>query len=132
GAPLALDLMLTGRSVSPSEAVKMGLVDRLVPREQLQAAAKALVRERPPLRRAPWSVRLLNWAPLRPVLARGIRARVRKRARPEHYPAPYALVDLWVRHGGHGPAAYRAEAESIGALLVTPTCRNLVRVFLLR
>src|SRR5690606_820807 len=40
--------------------------------------------------------------------------------------------DLWERYGGSGAAAYRAEAESIGQLLVTPTCRNLVRMFGLR
>ncbi len=56
----------------------------------------------------------------------------RKRARREHYPAPYAIVDLWERHGAHGAAALRAEVESIGRLLVTPTCRNLVHVFELR
>jgi len=57
---------------------------------------------------------------------------VRKRAKREHYPAPYAIVDLWERHGARGEAAMRAEARSIGELLVTPTCRNLVHVFKLR
>jgi len=35
GAPLALDLMLTGRSLSPQEALKCGLVDRVVKRVTL-------------------------------------------------------------------------------------------------
>ena len=39
GAPLALDLMLTGRMLSPAEAVAHGLVDRAVPRSDLDAAA---------------------------------------------------------------------------------------------
>jgi 3-hydroxyacyl-CoA dehydrogenase/enoyl-CoA hydratase/3-hydroxybutyryl-CoA epimerase len=70
--------------------------------------------------------------PLRPFLASRVRAGVRKRVRREHYPAPYAIVDLWERHGARGEAALRAEAASIGELLVTQTCRNLVRVFGLR
>ena len=60
------------------------------------------------------------------------RSGVRKRVRREHYPAPYAIVDLWERYGAHGEQALRAEAMSIGKLLVTPTCRNLVHVFELR
>ena len=132
GAPLALDLMLTGRSLSPREAVAAGLVDRVVQRADLSAAAAALIVDRPRSRRAAWHLRVLSSTPVRPVLARFIRTRLRQRARRQHYPAPYAIVDLWVRHGGRGEAAFRAEALSIGELLVTRTCRNLVRVFELR
>jgi 3-hydroxyacyl-CoA dehydrogenase/enoyl-CoA hydratase/3-hydroxybutyryl-CoA epimerase len=132
GAPLALELMLTGRSLSPHEAVKAGLVDRIVPRDALRSAAKELIAQRPPRRRAPWYLAMLNRMPLRSLVARRVRAGVRKRARREHYPAPYAIVDLWERYGARGDAALRAEAASIGKLLVTPTCRNLVHVFELR
>ena len=61
-----------------------------------------------------------------------MRAQVAKRARQEHYPAPYALIDLWQRHGGNGPRALEAEARSMAELLCTPTSRNLVRVFFLQ
>jgi 3-hydroxyacyl-CoA dehydrogenase/enoyl-CoA hydratase/3-hydroxybutyryl-CoA epimerase len=132
GAPLALDLMLTGRSLSPKEALGAGLVDAVVPRTQLAAAAASFIARRPARRRAPMHLRLLSAAPLRPILARSVSNRLRKRAAREHYPAPYAIVALWLRYGGRGAAAFRAEAESIGALLVTPTSRNLVRVFELR
>src|SRR5690606_17764604 len=132
GAPLALDIMLTGRSLSPKESLEAGLVDALVPRAELDRKAAALLTERPKLRRAAWHLRALNSAPLRPIVAAAIERQLRRRARREHYPAPYAIVDLWRRHGAHGDAAYRAEAESIGQLFVTPTSRNLVRVFNLR
>ncbi|HET8699363.1 MAG TPA: 3-hydroxyacyl-CoA dehydrogenase NAD-binding domain-containing protein [Gammaproteobacteria bacterium] len=132
GAPLALDLMLTGRSLSPAEALAGGLVDKVTPKAELAAAAASLIAKRPPPRKAPWYLRALSLAPARPLLARNVRERVRKRARADHYPAPYAIVDLWVQHGGSGDAAYRAEAQSIGALFVTQTSKNLVRVFGLR
>jgi 3-hydroxyacyl-CoA dehydrogenase/enoyl-CoA hydratase/3-hydroxybutyryl-CoA epimerase len=132
GAPLALDLMLTGRSLSPREALAVGLVDRVVARDELAAAAATMIRASPPRRRAPWHLRLLGIPLARRWLAGAVRKRVRRRARPEHYPAPFAIVDLWERFGARGDAAYRAEAESIGRLFVTPTCRNLVRVFSLR
>ena len=57
---------------------------------------------------------------------------MRGSARREHYPAPYAIVDLWLRYGAVGAASYEAEARSISELMCTPTSRNLVRVFLLQ
>ncbi|HWN38994.1 MAG TPA: 3-hydroxyacyl-CoA dehydrogenase NAD-binding domain-containing protein, partial [Gammaproteobacteria bacterium] len=132
GPLLALDLMLTGRSMSPYEALKAGLVDAVVERDALRSKAKDFVSRRPPRRRAPWYLAALNRMPLRSLVAARVRAGVRKRAKREHYPAPYAIVDLWERHGARGEAAMRAEARSIGELLVTPTCRNLVHVFKLR
>jgi len=132
GAPLAMDLMLSGRSVSPMEALRSGLIDQVADPAHLDQAARNVVRRRPPSRRAPFHLRALNLRPARYWLGRRIRARVTRRARREHYPAPHAILDLWVRHGASGPDAYRAEARSIAELLFTPTSKNLVRVFFLR
>jgi 3-hydroxyacyl-CoA dehydrogenase/enoyl-CoA hydratase/3-hydroxybutyryl-CoA epimerase len=132
GAPVALDLMLTGRSLSPREAYKVGLVDKLVAREALTAAAAEMIASRPRPRRAPWHLALLSRAPLRAFVAGRIANRLARRANRNHYPAPFALLDLWRRFGGRGPQALEEEARSIGRLLVTRTCRNLVRVFGLR
>ncbi len=132
GALRALDLILTGRSVTPMEAAAMGLIDRAVPEAELQAAALDFIERKPPRRRAAWYLRLLRLPFLRPLLARSLRGRVARRARKSHYPAPYAIIDLWRLHGAGGPAAYAAEAESIGNLVVSRTSRNLVRMFWLR
>jgi 3-hydroxyacyl-CoA dehydrogenase/enoyl-CoA hydratase/3-hydroxybutyryl-CoA epimerase len=66
------------------------------------------------------------------MLAQRMTATVRRNAPREHYPAPYAIVDLWRQHGGKGEASIEAEARSISRLMCTPTSRNLVRVFLLQ
>jgi 3-hydroxyacyl-CoA dehydrogenase/enoyl-CoA hydratase/3-hydroxybutyryl-CoA epimerase len=124
--------MLTGRSLSPFEARAIGLVDVLAPKGDTEGAALRLLRRRPPLRRASWYLRLLNARVVRPLLARRLRQRIARKARPEHYPAPHALIDLWERYGGVGAEAYRAEAASIGRLLVSKSSKNLVRLFLLR
>src|SRR6185436_1490875 len=44
----------------------------------------------------------------------------------------YALIDLWVTHGGDRQAMQKAEIASFARLLVSETSRNLVRVFFLR
>ena len=132
GAPAALNLMLTGKSISAVEARRMGLLDRIVSDAQLDQAARELVAARPRKRRPPAHLRILGLPAVRPWLGRRLRAQVMRRARPEHYPAPFAIVDLWVRHGARGPSAYVAEARSIARLLRTQTSRNLVRVFFLR
>jgi len=54
------------------------------------------------------------------------------RVRRDQYPAPYAMVDLWVRYGARGAASFEAEARSIAVLFGTPTARNLIRVFMLQ
>ncbi len=132
GTPLAMDLMLTGRSLSPMEAFSVGLVDQVVDVAQLDRVARELVFKRPPKRKASLRLRALALKPLRLWLGRRMRARVNRRARHEHYPAPHAIVDLWIQHGATGSAAYRAEARSIAELVFTTTSKNLVRLFFLR
>jgi 3-hydroxyacyl-CoA dehydrogenase/enoyl-CoA hydratase/3-hydroxybutyryl-CoA epimerase len=63
---------------------------------------------------------------------RALIAQVASKARRDHYPAPYAIIDLWSRFGARGSAAFEAEARSIAHLFTTATSRNLVRVFLLQ
>jgi 3-hydroxyacyl-CoA dehydrogenase/enoyl-CoA hydratase/3-hydroxybutyryl-CoA epimerase len=132
GPIAAMDLMLTGRSIRPKQALAMGLVDRLAPQGQLETVAKQVALQPPAPRTQSLAHRLLNSALLRPILAGRMREQVAKRARVEHYPAPYALIDLWKRLGAKGPEAYEAEARSMAELLCTPTSRNLVRVFFLQ
>jgi len=69
---------------------------------------------------------------LRSYVAAQTRKQVARRADPAHYPAPYAIVDLFARYGAHGLAAYEAEARSIAGLFLSESSRNLVRVFYLQ
>jgi len=132
GGPAALDLMLTGKTVRGEKALRLGLVDRLVPRERLAAAAQAMALDPPARRRPPLLHRMLSWPGLRRIVGRQARAQVARRAREEHYPAPYAIVSLWESHGARGEAAFDAEARSIARLFRTPASRNLVRLFFLQ
>ncbi len=130
GPARAMDLMLSGRTLSAQAARRAGLVDAVVPERHLARAALAALDR--PARRAGFLQGLPGTWPLKPVLAGLLRRQVRRRARPEHYPAPFALIDLWSRFGGHPDSMYRAEAESVADLITGDTARSLVRVFQLQ
>ncbi|HEY2274661.1 MAG TPA: 3-hydroxyacyl-CoA dehydrogenase NAD-binding domain-containing protein [Steroidobacteraceae bacterium] len=132
GVRAAMELMLTGKPVRADKALRLGLVDALTTEGELRDAARALALKGPPPRRAPLLEQLLSSAPLRPLVRRALIAQVARRAPRDHYPAPYAIIELWARHGAQGVAAYEAEARSIAHLFTTSTSRNLVRVFLLQ
>lgn len=133
GVRTAMQLMLTGKPLRADKALKSGLIDRLVPaQEALRGAARELVLRPPAVHRASLRERLLSSALLRPFVRGSLIAQVAKRAPRDHYPAPYAIIELWSRYGAHGREAYEAEARSIAHLFMTPTSRNLVRVFLLQ
>ena len=133
GVRAAMDLLLTGRTLRADKALKLGLVDRLVADPAaLDAAARELLRDAPAPHRPPLAERALSWPLLRRLVRPSILKSVRARVRADHYPAPFAIVELWSAHGARGAAAYEAEARSIARLFLTDTSRNLVRVFLLQ
>ena len=135
GVRPAMDLMLKGKPFKGRRALERR-IDRSSwcrPRSSSQRA-KALLLQAPRRRRPRRSWRgSLNLAPLRPFVATpGRPPPCSIGVRREHYPAPYAIVDLWQRYGAVGAASYEAEARSISELMCTPTSRNLVRVFMLQ
>ncbi len=132
GVATAMDLMLTGKNLRPDKALRAGLVDEVVPAGRLHEAAKALALHPRARRQAPLGQRLLNLPLVRGLVAGKVEQQVRRRARKEHYPAPYAIVDLWRSHGASPRTGYEAEAQSVARLVCTPTSRNLVRVFFLQ
>jgi len=132
GVRQAMQLMLTGKPVRADKALRIGLVDRLVSAQELEGAARAMTLDPPRAHRAPLLERLLSTAPLRPFVKSALLRELDTRVRREHYPAPYAMVDLWARYGARGPASFEAEARSIAELFGTATARNLIRVFMLQ
>jgi 3-hydroxyacyl-CoA dehydrogenase/enoyl-CoA hydratase/3-hydroxybutyryl-CoA epimerase len=129
GAPAALDLLLTGRTIDARKAKRLGLADECVPARIMDNAARGVLLARPAPRTLPFPLSL-TLAPLaRRFIAERARRKVARRARPEHYPAPYAIIDLWERFDGDALAPPDGDPAGIGALLASPTAANLVRVF---
>ncbi|CCF69382.1 3-hydroxyacyl-CoA dehydrogenase NAD-binding domain-containing protein [Xanthomonas citri] len=133
GAPAAMDLMLTGRTVSAKAGRAMGLVDKVAAPAVLVDAAASLALAG--TTRA-FKQRATAWATntllARKLLAPQMRKQVGRKARKEHYPAPYALINVWERAGGSGiQARLAAERKAVVKLASTPTARNLIRIFFL-
>ncbi|ALN90719.1 enoyl-CoA hydratase/isomerase family protein [Lysobacter gummosus] len=133
GAPAAFDMMLTGRALSASAARAIGLVDKTAEPAVLvdTAAALALRGEERPFKQ-----RFMGWATntwiARKILAPMLVKQVARKAKKDHYPAPYALISTWERTGGGIQAKLAAERKSVVKLSGTPTARNLIRVFFLQ
>lgn len=131
---VAIGLATTGRSVRAKEAWRVGLVDRVVPIEKLEAAAieVALVSPRP--RRRALAARILEvLAVSNPIGAAATRALLHaniRRASGGHYPAPFAIVDRMIE-GRRLPhdEALRREAREFGRLAATPVAKNLLWLF---
>jgi len=132
GAPAALDLLLTGRTIDARRAKRLGVADECVPSRVMENTARGVLRALPPPHRLKLPLALTLNPLARRYIAAQARKQVAKRARREHYPAPYAILDLWVRFDGNALDAPAADPASIPSLLQSPTAANLIRVFRLQ
>jgi len=130
GGIKAMELMLTARQISARAARSIGLVDQVIGRheELLWAARDAVLKGKK--HRGPGLMRSMsNVWPVRSILAGQIRKQTQRKARPEHYPAPFRLIDTWQTYGGNRKKMMREEARAVGELMVSPTAKSLRRVF---
>ncbi|VAX15328.1 Enoyl-CoA hydratase / Delta(3)-cis-delta(2)-trans-enoyl-CoA isomerase / 3-hydroxyacyl-CoA dehydrogenase / 3-hydroxybutyryl-CoA epimerase [hydrothermal vent metagenome] len=127
-----LDMMLTGRRMSARAAKKLGLIDMAVPRRALENAARMLIKK-PLIDKKP-----VNWKKVvekilgRQIVANLITRKVKKKVSASHYPAPFALIDLWRNHSGDDKRMLDEEAKSISNLITEATAQNLIRAFFLQ
>ena len=129
GAPAALDLMLTGKTIDARRAKKLGIADECVPPRVVDNAVRGLLTALPPPRALPFPLSLTLAGPVRRIIAAQAAKQVAKRARREHYPAPYAILEIWSRYDGNALAVPPSDPASVPSLLRTPTAGNLIRVF---
>jgi len=132
GVRPAMQLMLTGKPINVAKGRRIGLIDKVTDEDNWRKAASELITAAPAKQRAPFMEAVLNLPFLRPLIRSMLVKQVAGKARKEHYPAPYAIIDLWSRHGASTRTGYEAEARSIADLMCTSTSRNLVRVFFLQ
>jgi 3-hydroxyacyl-CoA dehydrogenase / enoyl-CoA hydratase / 3-hydroxybutyryl-CoA epimerase len=132
GLPLALDILLDGKRLSGSEALKAGLVHELVsPGHEIEAAERWLLGN--PTARQPWDEAgsvLASTGDVAPIIASR-----RQQILSEtlgHYPAPLAILDC-VEQGFVQPidAAIRTEMSIFAGLIQRPEPRNMIQTLFL-
>ena len=128
----AMKLMLTGKSVDARKAKKLGFVDAVVEERNVANAVDAAVAGRMERRGGGTAAAAMHFYPARKAMAIQMRKQTEDKAPSEHYDAPYALIDLWEKHGGSMEEMLKAEHASFAKLLPTETAQNLIRVFFLR
>ncbi len=126
-------VILTGQALSAARAKKLGLVDEVVPLRQLKRAAVYYIKSKPVLHMPTWIQAATNYVWVRKILAMLIRHQVKKRANPQHYPAPLATINFWEKEGCDGERPYYKEIDSVQNLVAhSDTAKNLIRIFSLR
>ena len=128
----AMTMMLSGKTERARRARALRLVDAVTQERHVRAAVKSAVSGELTPAKQNLLGSMMNIGPVRNLLAARMRSEAAKRAPLAHYPAPYALIGLWVAHSGNREAMRKAEIASFAKLLVTNTAQNLVRVFFLR
>jgi len=133
GAPVAMELMLSGRRVSAGRARRIGLVDQIAAPRHLDRVARQWVLSDRPLQVPGFLPALADKPVFRQVTAAYLRHQLGLRhLKATHYPAPYALIDIWSRHGADSDSLFDAERRSVADLVMGDSAQNLVRLFLLQ
>jgi 3-hydroxyacyl-CoA dehydrogenase/enoyl-CoA hydratase/3-hydroxybutyryl-CoA epimerase len=128
----AMQIMLTGKVLKAGAARGLNLVDKLVRhRDMLRWEGRKAVLTKKKSSEAPALKKAAALPLVREALANQMRKQVGKKARKEHYPAPYALIDLFEKHGNDWRAMIRGEIDGFVPLMGSPTATNLRRVFFL-
>ena len=128
----SLELMLTGRGLSARAARAIGLVDQAQPKRQMERAVRKIALSRPEPQKMPLLGKFLSLPGIRNLLAEYMKKQVAKKAPRQHYPAPYALLDVWANYYGDHKRMMEEEANSVARLIQGEKVRNLVRVFFLQ
>jgi len=128
----SLELMLSGRALSARAARAIGLVDAAQPHRQIERAVRSIALSQPQKQRMPLLGRVLSLPGIRNLLAEFMKKQVAKKAPRQHYPAPYAILDVWANYRGNPRRMMEEEANSVARLIQGNKVRNLIRVFFLQ
>lgn len=139
GLKAALDLLLTGKQISPRRARRIGFAGDILPAEifkdKVADHALTLIDSRrgsDKPKRGLFTRLMDDTAPGRRVVlamaGRNVRA-----ATGGHYPAPMRILEILRDNLGRSvERSFHAEARAASELVVSPVCKNLIHVFRLR
>jgi len=128
----AMQMMLTGKTAHTKRAKALGIADLIVEERHLRNAILAIMHGEVGQHNRGLMGKAFGLSAARILAADRMRREVQKKAPKDHYPAPHALIDIWVQHGNDPDAMQKAEIASFAKLLQTDTSKNLIRAFMLR
>ena len=128
GVSEALDIILGGKALTPKHALKIGLLDELVPREYLLRAALAT------LKKGKRSQALMHSAPVNAVVDVVLAPHVRRktqRATHGHFPAIQKAMEVGLAGASswHESDSLAREREAVSELIATDSTRQLMTLF---
>jgi len=134
GAVNALPLMMQGRSVSSKQAKRIGLIDAAVPLRELKRTARFFINNKPAKFRPSFFHSLVNEQPFRSLFNYFAKKELKKKIKKDHYPAPFAVLNNWLKNGADtdNDKAFKAEVATDLELITHPTAKNLMRIFFMQ
>ncbi len=135
GLPIALDMILTGRSIDGKRAWKYGLADKLIPKEWVNESARSFANEIAGTKTNRYLKRrkgktVLERSPAgRALIFSKAKKTVLKKTQ-GHYPAPLKAITA-IRKGYRKPIAkgLEIEAQYVAPLIRSPIAKNLISIF---
>ncbi|HEV2456115.1 MAG TPA: 3-hydroxyacyl-CoA dehydrogenase NAD-binding domain-containing protein, partial [Verrucomicrobiae bacterium] len=129
GLPKALDIILRGKTPAAQAAAKLGMVDEIVPAENLVSLAVRKIMGGKPQRRSHW---LVNNPVVAALIAKKLRPKLLQKTH-GHYPAVLKALEVVTRGISESISGSLAlERDAVVDLLQGDVCRNLIRIFLLQ
>lgn len=134
GLPKALDIILAGKTVAPKLALKLGMVDEVVPKEYvLTEALKRVARGRAlKKRRVSASMRAMNSGLATKIIRKRLEPMLHKKTRGNYPAIPKALEVATQGITTNLMESLLLERAAIIELTKTEACKNLIRVFFLQ
>ena len=128
GLPKAMGIILAGKVVVPKLALKLGMIDRVVYKENLEASAKAMLLNG----KKKYKSHLLNRFPLKYIAKSKATKNVIKTTGGV-YPAPLKAIDVMVKGlSVSREESLKLERNAFAELLTSDVANNLVNIFFLQ
>ncbi|MGP0755838.1 enoyl-CoA hydratase-related protein, partial [Escherichia coli] len=130
GVSTALEMILTGKQLRAKQAVKLGLVDDVVPHSiLLEAAVELAKQDRPSSRPLPVRERILAGPLGRALLFKMVGKKTEHKTQ-GNYPATERILEVVETGLAQGTSSgYDAEARAFGELAMTPQSQALRNIF---
>lgn len=129
GLSKALDIILGGKTVAAKLALKLGMIEDVVPAENLTTFAARKIQQGKPQGKNHW---LTNNSIAAALIVKKLRPELLKKTR-GHYPAVLKAFDVVMRGISKSVSESLAlEREGIVELVQSDGCRNLLRIFFLQ